>query len=195
MRYTIITPTILRSTLSRATRSLDVQTNGDWEHLIGVDFSEHSEKARERRPMLDAVTVDPRRKIIWGIEHPTDHGGMIRNACLDVAQGEYILYLDDDDYYMDDGVLQTLCEVTAPWAIYPIENWGIPEVRKDGIGSAMLMRKRCLNVLRWSTTGEYCIDWPWIEALAKQYGPPQIVAGRALYYYEQQLGTNQGIYK
>ena len=37
MRYTIITPTLLRDTLPRLCESIDRQTCSDWQHILAVD--------------------------------------------------------------------------------------------------------------------------------------------------------------
>lgn len=49
-----------------------------------------------------------------------ENGGLssARNAGLNVATGEYVLFLDSDDYYADDQVLATLIQELSKWE-YP----------------------------------------------------------------------------
>lgn len=54
--------------------------------------------------------MDPRVKVI----HQNNMGQSgARNTGLDVAEGDYICFIDSDDYLADDNVLQKLAEATA----------------------------------------------------------------------------------
>lgn len=111
MRYSIITPTLRRASLLRACQSIDCQTNGDWEHLIGVN---------RPGPIDGLITEDPRRHVFNCGPHADDYGNNCRYDMWDRASGDYILYLDDDNYYADADVFSMLEIVTADWALFPL---------------------------------------------------------------------------
>jgi hypothetical protein len=78
-------------------RSVDDQTSVDYEHVVMVDGIE------------DPVPFDwmrnPRRTIVRCDVRHNDCGATCRGEAIrSLARGTFILYLDDDDYYVPDAI-------------------------------------------------------------------------------------------
>jgi glycosyltransferase involved in cell wall biosynthesis len=102
VRFSIVVPTLNRPELLReALSSIAAQTYGDWEAVVVDDGSD---PPLER----DALTpvVGPERLTLVRHDRP---GGIpaAKNAGLDAAAGDVVLYLDDDDL-LSPGALETL---------------------------------------------------------------------------------------
>ena len=119
MRYTIITPTICRPTLARACQSVENQTCSDWEHIVMVDGVEGEDPEH------------PQRKIIHCERNHNDVGNTCRRDAWAYASGDYLYYLDDDNYLSHRGVLEELKQVTLPWALLPIYRIGRGGTSRD----------------------------------------------------------------
>lgn len=145
-RYTIITPTLCRPSLLETAKSILSQTEQDWEWLIAVDVPLVLNKAA--REVIAQLPHDPRIKIHRCGKSHKNFGNTCRNKISDKATGDYILYIDDDDKYADDKVLETLNQVTAPWAIFPCLRvgvyWLVEPPGCNNTGSAMFMHRRGL---------------------------------------------------
>src|SRR5581483_932752 len=169
MRYSILTPTLVRSTLKRLCDSIDSQTCKDYEHIVIVDCIPDA----KQQEILDSIK-HPQRVILMNpnAPHPCDYGNNARRYGFDHAQGEYILQLDDDDYYADSGVFETLKCVTKIWAIFPVLAYGKRCHRKSPgrhlTGSAMFMYRRDTG-LKFEDTTEYSADGMLVEELKKRY--------------------------
>ena len=76
--------------------SIRKQTFTDYELIIVCDKCEDNTEALARH-FADKLIV-------------TEHGmdGMARNAGIDAAEGEWILFLDDDDWWIHEYVLETI---------------------------------------------------------------------------------------
>lgn len=120
MRYTLITPTLVRQTLPRLCQSIDSQASSDWEHILTIDRLPET-LTDDQHSILFGV-MHPQRKILFCDRPHRDFGHGCRSSLVKrkVARGEYVFHLDDDDYLADSGVLTTLEAVTAPWAIFPV---------------------------------------------------------------------------
>lgn len=79
----------------RAINSVIGQTFEDWELIIGADGCELTEW------IIKKHITDSRVKCIM-VQHKGCWSNSARNAALDQAKGEYILYLDIDDCYDKD---------------------------------------------------------------------------------------------
>ncbi|PWT75560.1 MAG: hypothetical protein C5B59_08760 [Bacteroidetes bacterium] len=188
MRYSIITPTLCRPTLKRLCDSIDAQTNGDWEHIVVVDVPPPKFNA-ERQENLDAVQKDARRKFHYiGKPHQNDCGNSARRFAFAQAVGEYIFYIDDDDYFSDDNVLQSLEKVTGDWAIFPVLSRGKrcfhdpPGIHKTG--SCMFVSKRVCQPI-FPENNDYSADGQVVEALKKNFRYQAFPDMRPLVIYEQ----------
>lgn len=90
----IILPTFGRlEFLPTAIESAFAQTFSDWELIIADDGS-----TGETRAYLQTLNNSPRVKVIW-LAH-TGRPGVVRNAALREARGEYVAFLDSDDVWL-----------------------------------------------------------------------------------------------
>ncbi len=166
MRYSLITPTILRPSLERLCASIDAQTCSDWEHLIAVDIE--IEPASEQ--ML--ARVHHTQRTIWRCARPhRNYGNTCRHTACLRAQGDYIFYLDDDNYLADPNVLRDLKSVTAAWAIFPILLKGCrffndpPRFRRTDTANLIVQRR----IGTWPDIPDYEADGVLIERLRRDY--------------------------
>lgn len=106
IKFTIITPTIGRSTLADAVKSIRDQGYKNVEHLIVYDgppdaiFSEVFNEYNSRKHKTRVLATGSNFK---------DFGHSVRSWSIDYATGDYILYMDDDDVYIGDA-LQKISE-------------------------------------------------------------------------------------
>ena len=187
MRYSIITPTILRESLLRACHSVDVQTCQDWEHIIMVD-SGHNDT------LLEKIKHSQRHIFFCDMPH-RNWGNTCRFNAYEKTQGDYLYSLDDDNYLADEKVLEDLKAVTKPWAIFPILDckpvrgeprrntlFYNPPRRGQSDGGSILVRR---EIGRWpnALVGEltYDLDGQHIERLSVTY--PYDVVNRVLMVY------------
>ena len=123
VRYSIVTPTIGRESLLRTCESIDQQTNPDWEHVILVDIPLVIN--RVQRNIIEAVPKDHRRRFIRCGRRHNDFGNTCRHNAHSQLRGEYVVYVDDDDYLARPESLAALDGVTRPWAIFPTLRVGV----------------------------------------------------------------------
>lgn len=143
MRYSIITPTIVRSTLPILCDSIDRQTDGDWEHLIAVDVDDLWANPHKQK-ILDGLRYG-RRAIYYCRKPHRDTGNTCRHEMSLITLGDYVLYVDDDNYYADDRVLETLETVTAPLASFSLLYKGEAHSSRP-VESSNVMVRRGLHV-------------------------------------------------
>ena len=142
MRYSIITPTLARDSLLKTCESIDNQTNPDWQHVIMCDVALIINP--DARKVIESVKKDPRRRIVRCGKQHKDFGNTCRNNAYQYCSGEYILLLDDDNYYADNQVLETLNQVMKPWATFPMVRMGSHYSAEPGLNrtdSAMIIHK------------------------------------------------------
>lgn len=186
-RYSIITPTIARPSLLKTAESLLIQTNEDWEWLISVDTPLITQP--KKKALIDSLpNKDSRIKITrCGVRHGF-YGNRCRNLAFDRVQGTYIIYVDDDDYLSDDRVFETLEQVTASWAIWPVVRCGEywfndpPGMCKTGSGHFMYRRD---TGLRYPANENYSADGELVEALKAAYPYQSLARERPLLVYPQ----------
>ena len=97
---TVITPTYKRQQyLKNAIESVLAQTYTDFEHIIVDDNPQGSAE----RVMTEEVVRDFKDPRIHYIQNKENLGGAgSRNVAIEMAKGEYIAFLDDDDMYLPD---------------------------------------------------------------------------------------------
>src|SRR6516164_8646027 len=98
MRYSLLTPTLCRPTLKRLCDSIDAQSSTSWEHIVIVDC----DPTPEQRVILESIQHPQRRIVRCSKSHVRDYGNTARREGYDIAQGDYILQIDDDDWYADN---------------------------------------------------------------------------------------------
>lgn len=163
MRYTIITPTVLRHSLLRTCESVDQQACTDWQHLVMVDC-DITDNA-----ILKHI-AHPHRQIVQCLTAHHNGGNTCRHNAWDRALGEYLFYLDDDNWFTDDNILEDLKIVTTPWALFPILRHGQrffcdpPSPCYVDTGNVIARREIGL----WPDIEAYCSDGVWVDGL-KQY--------------------------
>ena len=170
MRYTIVTPTICRRSLLRLCGSIDSQTQSDWEHLVVIDIPRHN-MGRDQREVLGSISSRDNRSYFYCDRKHNNYGHTCRHQVWERAKGDYILYVDDDDYLADKDVLRALDSVTKPWAVFPVLRYGEvffnlpPGYGKTGTG--MFIHKR--EIGRWPDSDSYETDGSFVEELRQRY--------------------------
>jgi glycosyltransferase involved in cell wall biosynthesis len=112
-RVSVILPTFNRlEFLEPALTSLQAQTFRDFELIIADDGSDAATRA-----FLQRLADPPRVRIVW-LNH-CGRPGMVRNAALRLARGDYIAFLDSDDLWHPDKLARQL----ASLARHPQRQW------------------------------------------------------------------------
>lgn len=162
MRYTIVTPTVLRESLVRCCASVNSQSSTDWEHIVMVDTELSTD-------ILTRIE-HPQRRIIRCDRPHRNWGHTCRHNAASFSRGDYLYHLDDDNRLAHDDVLKEMECVTADWALFPIECHGErffydpPERLKVDTGSILLKR----GAACWPDLPYYDTDGRFIEQLVKQ---------------------------
>jgi glycosyltransferase involved in cell wall biosynthesis len=170
MRYTIVTPTICRQSLVRLCESIDSQSQSDWEHLVVVDMP-RDQLGRDQRQIISSIPARANRSFSYCSARHNNFGHTCRHQAWQHAKGDYILYVDDDDYLAHKDSLKTLDSVVEPWAVFPILRYGQtflnlpPGISKTGTG--MFIHKR--EIGRWHDSNSYEADGLFVEELRQKY--------------------------
>jgi glycosyltransferase involved in cell wall biosynthesis len=98
MKFSIITPTLLRPSLTRTCESVQSQTYRDFEHIVSFDGSHHASDSPLPKDIIFVTTGS----------RVSDFGNTPRHLGWTYAAGDWCLYLDDDNYLADDLVLEDL---------------------------------------------------------------------------------------
>lgn len=183
MRYSILTPTLIRPTLKRLCDSIDIQSNKSYEHIVIIDCDITAEK----QAILDGIEPSANRVFLkCATLHDKDFGNTARRQGFDGASGEYILQIDDDDFYADAEVFETLTCVTKPWAVFPVLAYGKRCHRRPPAihltGSAMFMYRRDTGV-KFPANKDYSADGQVVEELKKRYEYESLDDARELVIY------------
>jgi glycosyltransferase involved in cell wall biosynthesis len=170
MRYTIVTPTICRLSLVRLCESLDRQTNTDWEHLVVVDRPRATiTKAEEE--VINSIPERANRSLFYCDKTHKNYGHTCRHQAWDHVKGEYILYVDDDDYFADSAVLETLEHVTQSWAVFTVLRQGQRFLRlppgRSRTGTGMFVHKK--EIGRWPDLDSYEADGEFVDELTRRH--------------------------
>jgi glycosyltransferase involved in cell wall biosynthesis len=180
MRYTILTPTICRPSLLRLCESIDKQAQSNWEHLVVIDMPRRSMTKRQQK-VVASIPPKANRLYLHCDRKHNNYGHTCRYQTWERAKGDYILYLDDDDYFADGDVLNTLDSVTEPWAVFPILRHGKaffhlpPGIGRTGTG--MFIHRK--EIGRWPNLDAYEADGSFVEELTQRY-PYQVLDSRPL---------------
>jgi glycosyltransferase involved in cell wall biosynthesis len=180
MRYTIVTPTICRRSLLRLCESIDRQTQADWEHLVVIDMPSDN-MTKDQREVVTSIPSKANRSYFYCDRKHNNYGHTCRHQIWKHVKGDYILYVDDDDYLADGDVLRTLDSVTEPWAVFPALVHGktflhLPPAT-GGTGTGMFMHRK--EIGRWPDLDSYEADGSFVEELAHRY-PYQVLDSRPL---------------
>jgi hypothetical protein len=161
-------------------QSVDGQKHSGWEHLVVVDLP-RARLTKEQQDILTSIPPNPKRVFSYCEKRHNNYGHTCRHQIWDRTKGDYIFYVDDDDYLADGDVLQTLDSVVEPWAVFPVLRGGgiffnlPPGFARTGTG--MFIHKR--DTGRWPDSNSYGADGVFIEELRRKW-PYQAVESRPL---------------
>ena len=141
--------------MARSVHSLFTQTLGDFEAVFVDDCSSDNTGEELRRIISDYDREDISVKIV---RHEQNKGvAAARNTGLDNAEGEYIYYLDSDDYF-DDDALEVMYEAAkredadvagCEWLL-SFENNARHMVQPEVKTGREAFGKMCNGVMRWN---------------------------------------------
>lgn len=124
----------------------------------------------DKKKFLDELPSDPRRRVVrCGAAHK-NFGNTCRHKAWNLAQGDYILYLDDDNYLAPDSLKQ-LDAVTDDWAIFPMLRHGSrfyndpPAFGGTDTGNMLIKREHG----QWPNVAGYAADWELADRLMKSH--------------------------
>ncbi len=134
--------------LIRAIKSILNQTYNDWELIIVDDNDERTEYRKETEHLMSQYSNN--NKIRYLRHKKNQNGAAARNTGIKAAKGEFITFLDDDDYYMPDrlAILKELLinnsEFDCAYSGVAIsEKGGFLEVREGGRTGSFLTETLC----------------------------------------------------
>lgn len=98
---TVIMPTYKRAEyIERAIRSVLAQTYQDFELIIVDDNNPNTKERKELEQVMSKYIQNPKIKFIQ--HEKNKNGAVARNTAIAIAKGEYISFLDDDDFYLKE---------------------------------------------------------------------------------------------
>jgi glycosyltransferase involved in cell wall biosynthesis len=183
-KISILTPTLARGlpVIERCIRSVSQQSFRDWEHIICSDG--RHELGVER---LVQHYGDKRRKYVHLSQHVGHYGAAVREALLDVAVGEYLAFVDDDNIIfpkfaerMVDALEDNpdagfaICQIVKctplppEHGLAPIVISGIPPVRRNIDALQVVVRKQAMLKTRWCLNGYESVGYT-CEKLANEH--------------------------
>lgn len=194
LRFTIITPTLLRPTLERTCKSIDDQTHSNYEHIIIVDVKgiiqrskglnsyDRKEYFKNKFALLDKIS-NKNRKILFYNKNfiGNDYGNECRGHGFDCRDKntDYILYLDDDDFYINNtfSIIQSRLDNNKPNAFYfPCLRFNETFFNEPAITqttSNQWGHKPVINgkEIKWHGDNSYVSDGEFLEEVKKIAGP------------------------
>ena len=161
MRFSVIVPAYNSSAwIRKALDSIKQQTFKDYELIVVCDSctDDTEQIAKEYGAVTKAVNFH--------------RDGLTRNAGLDMAQGEYILFMDDDDWWMHEFVLKQLDkklkELDNPDVLcfsFIFKHWKYAEPRCDSYGNRWVaVWNKC-----WKRSFIGDTRFPGIEKISDRY--------------------------
>lgn len=184
----MITPTIFRPQLEITCQSIDKQLCDclEIEHIIIHD----GPKQPEFEELEKAFNSD-HRKIYYTKERYGKYGDGPRKEAWQYATGDYILYIDDDDWYINNTfkVIQDHLELTDNkpiWGVFPAQRMGETFFN---LPPAASMTVSCQhfhmridpdgNPITW-VDGDYGVDGEWLEGMKQKYPDYMVIEGKPL---------------
>ena len=154
MIFSIVTPTLQRQSLIRCCQSVDLQTFRDYEHIVWID-------SEEINCELFKSIQDDKRFIYSSKRKHGNFGNHARNCAWRAAKGEYVIWLDDDNFLGHPKALQDIhdslmSENWPEWALFPIYRHGSYFLLEP---PGMCMTDSANMVVKWEIG-----EWPDIEA-------------------------------
>ncbi len=169
MKISIITPTLQRESLRRCCESIDRQSYMDWEHIVVADSDQKD------YTIWDWHQIRDEKRLLMRSPKPTrNFGNTQRHIAWQFTDGDFIMYLDDDNYLADENVLRDIATAVSDveyWAIFPILRHG-RHFFYDPPGSCyvdtanMVIRR---EIGQWPNRDEYTLDGIFCDELKAKY--------------------------
>lgn len=185
--FTIVTPTLLRPTLRRTCESIDSQTFTDYEHVVVYD-GDLSSVNYEQQMIVNDIRKNEKRKVLCTGKRIRDFGNTPRNLGCKESSGDLIMYLDDDDYHVND-TMQRLHDWMHLGDVSRVPDLGVFMCRRfqnlflmwpPGIcrtTSCQWFHKRAINgeTIHWPThENSYVSDGMFLESVIAKTTPVRI---------------------
>jgi len=165
--FTIITPTLQRASLVNTCASVNAQTFASWKHIVIVD------QDTLNLSLLHTIR-HPQRLILLCDRPHKDGGNTCRHNAWETASGEWVIYLDDDNYLADERILEDIYATIKDvpyWALFPILRLGqrfyTNPPQSCHVDTLNVVVRR--EIAQWPQTDAYGSDGIFIEDLAKKY--------------------------
>lgn len=180
IKFTIITPTLLRPTLKLACESISIQKYKNWKHLIVVD----DPSVNLNHFLLTNPNLQHPNRTWFKCEEAHHNVG---NTCRSLMYNEmdydtnYILYLDDDNFYLTDALDILASELESrsnpSWGTFPILRFDKPFIhkipRKNYVDTNQIYHKPTINnhQIRYFAVDDYAADGLLANWLTKLTSP------------------------
>lgn len=139
-KVSVIIPTYKRPTnLERALNSVLKQTYNNIEIIVVDDNNDGSEYREETEKLMDKYIKNP--NIIYLKHHKNKNGAAARNTGIKKASGEYITFLDDDDYFLSSRI-EKLVKLLEDNKEYKMAYTGVLKLRNEKIISYTSANKK-----------------------------------------------------
>jgi len=184
--FTIITPTLVRSSLIDTCRSIDRQEYEGVEHLVLIDVAPTNDDMQ----IIKECQSEHRHFIIYNPDGPSGYpGSELRHYAWQFAHGDYVLYIDDDDLYINQTFLTIKNAINKAsmkplWGMFPAERLGrrffYPETIQGGlISGVQFFHARVFHgrPVMWPQQNVGMDDWQFIEGLNSAAAPLVINGG------------------
>lgn len=158
--------------LVRAIESVIIQTFQDWELIIVADNCQHTfdiaTKQNDKRIMSICYVTE--KVVKWSSE--------CRNGGKQAAHGNYVLYLDNDDYFTPEyleNLYQQISVIPATWYIADHYEWIKNDwkyiranLTMNSAGTANIIHSSTMKS-RWPDSGTFgSEDWTFIKRLMNE---------------------------
>jgi len=161
MKFSIIIPVYnTEKYLKRCLDSVLNQTYDNYEMIVINDGSTDNSKL-----VLNEYKSNSKIKII----EETNHGvSYTRNLGMEHAQGDYILFLDSDDYYELD-LLETLSKNITDEEMLRFNYYELKNETKTSYKTLECKNKKGKEIFKDFIESKIMIETPWMYAIKKEY--------------------------
>lgn len=180
-RLSIIIPTLGRPTLRRTLQSIRPQCAPNDEVIVVADRNGDIDSAREQ-----TILYGPRQGALFHVcdAQESDHGYPQRNAGMQIATGKHLVFIDDDDEYVDNGLVLMGAHAADRPVIFKMQDatlgvlWKDTELRYGNVGTPMFVvpndRERLGTWRAAQASGERRCggDFAFIEECVEKMGEP-----------------------
>lgn len=161
----------------RAIQSVRDQSLKEWELIIIADGCQKSVDLLKEKGVLNDERIS-----LYYIKRDKLWGGSPRNAGIQKASSDYIIYLDIDDSYKTTYLEEVVSEIEdgKPWYYVDDIVWGKSgyERRKANhmvlgkCGTSNIIHRKDMEVY-WPENGNYAHDFHFIKSLLAKYPRPR----------------------